>query len=95
VDANAYKPHLEATASAALGMEVRIDGRPGIGFFPGLLLTLRDVHILNRERISSRQRLPELRLISPGSGDDEPAWLTFLGHTKDIRTVAYSEHQSP
>jgi AsmA protein len=48
VDVNAYKPRLEATASAALGMEVRIDGRLGIGFFPGLLLTLRDVHILNR-----------------------------------------------
>jgi uncharacterized protein involved in outer membrane biogenesis len=48
VDANSYKPRLEATASAALGMEVRIDGRLGIGFFPGLLLTLRDVHILNR-----------------------------------------------
>ncbi|MGD8619741.1 MAG: AsmA family protein [Gammaproteobacteria bacterium] len=48
VDANAYKPRLEATASAALGMEVRIDGRLGIAFFPGLLLTLRDVHILNR-----------------------------------------------
>ena len=48
VDVNAYKPRLEATASATLGMEVRIDGRLGIGFFPGLLLTLRDVHILNR-----------------------------------------------
>jgi uncharacterized protein involved in outer membrane biogenesis len=47
VDANAYKSQLEATASAALGMEVRIDGRLGIGFFPSLLLTLRDVHILN------------------------------------------------
>jgi AsmA protein len=47
VDANAYKSHLEATATGALGMEVRIDGRLGIGFFPGLLLTLRDVHILN------------------------------------------------
>jgi AsmA protein len=48
VDANAYKPRLEATASAALGMEVRIDGRLGFGFSPGLLLTLRDLHILNR-----------------------------------------------
>jgi uncharacterized protein involved in outer membrane biogenesis len=47
VDTKAYKPQLEATAMAALGMEVRIDGRLGIGFFPGLLLTLRDVHILN------------------------------------------------
>jgi uncharacterized protein involved in outer membrane biogenesis len=47
VDANAYKSQLESTATGALGMEVRIDGRLGIGFFPGLLLTLRDVHILN------------------------------------------------
>jgi len=47
VDANAYKPHLEATASAAFGMEVRIDGGLGIGFFPGLHLTLRDLHILS------------------------------------------------
>ena len=47
VDANAYKSHLESTATGALGMEVKIDGRLGIGFFPGLLLTLRDVHILN------------------------------------------------
>ena len=48
VDANVYKPRLEATASQALGMEVRIGGRLGIGFFPGLLLTLEDVHIRNR-----------------------------------------------
>ncbi len=47
VDANAYKSDLESTATGALGMEVKIDGRLGIGFFPGLLLTLRDVHILN------------------------------------------------
>lgn len=48
VDANAYKSHLEATVSGALGMEVRIDGRLGIGFFPGILFRLQDVHILNR-----------------------------------------------
>ncbi len=49
VDANAHKPRLEAAASAALGMEVRVGGRLGIGFFPGLLVTLEDVHIRNRE----------------------------------------------
>ncbi len=48
VDANAYKPRLEAAASDALGMQVKVDGQLGIGFFPGLLLTLKDVHIRNR-----------------------------------------------
>lgn len=47
VDANAYKPRLQGAASEALGMEVSIDGRLGIGFFPGLLLTMNDVHIRN------------------------------------------------
>ena len=48
VDANAYKPRLEAAASGALGMDVRVGGRLGIGFFPGLLVTLADVHIRNQ-----------------------------------------------
>ncbi|HWR77542.1 MAG TPA: AsmA family protein [Thiobacillus sp.] len=48
VDTNAYKPRLEAVASGALGMEVRVGGRLGVGFFPGLLVTLEDVHIRNR-----------------------------------------------
>jgi uncharacterized protein involved in outer membrane biogenesis len=47
VDANAYKPRLEAAASGALGMEVSVGGRMGISLFPGLLLTLNDVHIRN------------------------------------------------
>jgi uncharacterized protein involved in outer membrane biogenesis len=51
VDANAYKPRLEATASRALGMEVKVGGRLGIGFFPGLHVTLDDVHIRNRETV--------------------------------------------
>ena len=48
VDANAYKPRLEAAASNALGMEVKVGGRLGFGFFPGLLITLEDAHIRNR-----------------------------------------------
>jgi len=48
VDANAYKPRLEATASEALGMEVRVGGRMGIRFFPDLRVTLEDLHIRNR-----------------------------------------------
>lgn len=49
VDANVYKPRLEAAASEALGMEVRVGGQLGIGFFPGLLVILEDVHLRNRE----------------------------------------------
>lgn len=48
VDANDYKPELEAAASEALGMEVSVGGRLAIGFSPGLLVTLEDVHIRNR-----------------------------------------------
>jgi AsmA protein len=48
VDVNAYKPQLEMAASDALGMEVHIDDRLGIGFFPAFRVTLEDVHIRNR-----------------------------------------------
>jgi len=48
VDVNALKPRLEAVASDALGMEVRIGGRMGIGLFPGFHVTLEDVRIRNR-----------------------------------------------
>jgi len=47
-DINAYKPQIEAAASRTLGMEVSVGGRLGIGFFPGLLVTLEDMHIRNR-----------------------------------------------
>jgi uncharacterized protein involved in outer membrane biogenesis len=48
VDVNAHKPWLEAAASDALGMEVRIGGKLGIGFFPGFNITVEDVRIRNR-----------------------------------------------
>ena len=47
VDANAYKPRLEAAASDALGMQVRVGGKMGFSLFPGLQVTLDDVHIHN------------------------------------------------
>lgn len=37
------KPRLEAAASEALEMEVRVGGRAGVGFFPGLHVSLGDV----------------------------------------------------
>jgi uncharacterized protein involved in outer membrane biogenesis len=48
LDVNAYKPRFEAAASGIMGMEVRIGGRLEIGFFPSVLVTLKDVHIRNR-----------------------------------------------
>lgn len=48
VDANAYKSRLEAAASETLGMEVKVGGRLGFGFSPGLYVTLEDMHIRNR-----------------------------------------------
>ena len=39
----AYKPRIEAAASNALGMDVRIRGRVGIALVPGLGITLKDI----------------------------------------------------
>ena len=43
VDINAYKPRLEAAASEALAMEVRVGGQMQVGLFSGLLVTLEDI----------------------------------------------------
>jgi uncharacterized protein involved in outer membrane biogenesis len=44
----AFKPQIEAAASTALGMDVRIKGRAGIALFPGFGLSLKDVNVRNR-----------------------------------------------
>jgi len=44
----AFKPQIEAAASTALGMDVRIKGRVGIALFPGFGLSLKDVNVRNR-----------------------------------------------
>ena len=44
----AFKPQIEAAASTALGMDVRIKGRMGIALFPGFGLSLKDVNVRNR-----------------------------------------------
>jgi uncharacterized protein involved in outer membrane biogenesis len=49
VDANAYKPRVEAAASDALGMEVSVGGKMGFSLFPGLQVTMNDVRIRNRK----------------------------------------------
>jgi uncharacterized protein involved in outer membrane biogenesis len=48
VDLSAYKPRIEAAASDIMGMEVRINGKIGIGLFPGFNVLLKDVSVKNR-----------------------------------------------
>ena len=57
LDTDVYKSRLERIASQALGLELSIAGRPAIDVFPGLQLTLDDVHLRRqgKEIASARQ----------------------------------------
>ena len=46
-DINSYKLRIEAAASGATGLEVRIKGRMGLSFFPFSLL-VKDIHVANK-----------------------------------------------
>src|ERR1700690_2453193 len=46
-DLNFYKLRIEAAASAATGLEVRINGKLGLSFFP-FGLSVKDIHIANK-----------------------------------------------
>lgn len=48
IDGNAFKPRLEATASKALGMQLRVEGAVRVSLFPGISITLEKVSIQNR-----------------------------------------------
>lgn len=65
VNADSYKTDMETAASDALGMEVKVDGRPGIGLFPGLHVSLPNVHIRNRgtEVFSAQEVSLEMALL--------------------------------
>jgi len=45
LNVQAFKPQIEAAASSALGMDVRIKGRLGIDLFPGFGISLRNVSV--------------------------------------------------
>jgi len=47
VDINSYKTKLEATASNALGLDVKVDGRIGLGFFPSICSVCAIAYRLN------------------------------------------------
>ncbi len=44
----AFKPQIEAAASNATGMDVRIRGRMGITFTPGFAISMKDVSVRNK-----------------------------------------------
>jgi AsmA protein len=52
LDVDRFKPRLEAAASNALGMDVRIGGRLGLGFFPGFHVTMEDGRILDEHAVA-------------------------------------------
>lgn len=62
LDANAYKPRLEAAISDMMGMKAEVGGRLGIGFFPDVLVTLNDVHIRNRGTELVTARVARIRV---------------------------------
>ncbi|HWR73094.1 MAG TPA: AsmA family protein, partial [Nitrospirota bacterium] len=49
INIQAFKPQIEAAASNALGMEVRIKGRLGIALVPGFGISLKDISVWNGE----------------------------------------------
>jgi AsmA protein len=51
VDVNRYKSGIEVAASNALGMDVRVDGRLRMGFFPSFHITMEDGHILSKQGV--------------------------------------------
>jgi AsmA protein len=48
LNVDAYRPRVESAASDVSGMEVAVEGRLHIGFFPGLHMTLQGVRVRNR-----------------------------------------------
>jgi len=46
-DINSYRPRIEAVASGATGLKVRINGKMGLSFFP-FGVSAKDIHVANK-----------------------------------------------
>ncbi|MBF0559408.1 MAG: AsmA family protein [Nitrospirae bacterium] len=46
-DINSYRPRIEAAVSGAIGLDVRINGKMGISFFP-FGISAKDIHVANK-----------------------------------------------
>jgi len=71
VDANAYKPRLEAAVSKMLGMELTIGGPMSVSVAPGLLVTLADVRVRSRgsDVVTAKQAQLGIALLPLLAGD--------------------------
>ncbi len=71
VGATVDRARIETAASQALGMEFSLGADPGLGFFPGLLVTLEDIHIRNRgaQVASAKQASIRIELLPLFKGD--------------------------
>lgn len=57
LDTDAHKARLQTTASSAVGLQVEVAGPLAIEFFPGLRVTLHDVHVRNgRAEVAAARR---------------------------------------
>jgi uncharacterized protein involved in outer membrane biogenesis len=71
VGATVDRARIEAAASQALGMEFSLGADPGLGFLPGLRVTLSDIHIRNRGALvaSAKQASIRVELLPLFTGD--------------------------
>lgn len=86
-DLAAYKPRLEAAASDALGMEVRIGGTMGLALLPPFGVTMDDVTIRHRdvELLHARSMRLGLRLLPLLRREVRIAEFRLVGPSFDIR----------
>ncbi len=53
---HSYRTRIEAAASGATGLEVRINGKMGLSFFP-FGISAKDIHVTSREAKSFPSRI--------------------------------------
>src|SRR3990172_6998222 len=64
-DINSYKPRIEAAASTASEMKVRVNGKMKLSLFPGASISLEDILIQNKSAdvASAKKMEVEIRLL--------------------------------
>ena len=71
-DINSYKSKIETAASETTGLDVRINGKMGLSFFP-FGLSAKDIHFANKgDEILSLEHLKLRAELSPPQGKTAP-----------------------
>lgn len=81
VDTDVTKSRLERSVSQALGLELSIAGRPAIDVFPGLQLTLDDVHLRRQGREIASARQARVGI----------AWMSLLGDELRVEKIVLTQ----